>query len=153
MNKPAILLFYGRGVISTLIRWQSRGQYSHAALLMPDGQIVESWQGAGVRTKILSDWEGVHRFDVPSMTTDQWDEAIAYALDKVGSGYDYLGVLRFISRRPSPDNERWFCSELVFSAFRYVGVDLLNRIDPWAVSPGMLSYSPLLKRAEGKAKP
>ena len=28
---PAILLFKGRGIVSTLIRWQSRGQYSHAA--------------------------------------------------------------------------------------------------------------------------
>lgn len=145
MSTPSILLFHGRGLISTLIRWQSRGQYSHAAILMPDGQIVESWQGAGVRVKTLSDWEGIDRYTIPGMSPDQWDDAIAYALDQVGAGYDYLGVLRFISRRPSPTNDRWFCSELVFSALRHAGVDLFQRIDPWAVSPGLLAISPKME--------
>jgi uncharacterized protein YycO len=142
---PAILLFHGRGLISTLIRWQSRGDYSHAALLMPDGQIVESWQGAGVRVKTLGDWEGIHRYTIPGMTSDQWDDAIAYALAQVGSGYDYLGVLRFITRHPSPANDRWFCSELVYTALRHAGVDLFQRIEPWAVSPGLLAISPRME--------
>jgi uncharacterized protein YycO len=144
-NEPAILLFRGRGILSTLIRWQSRGKYSHAAILLPNGRIVESWQGSGVRIKKLKDWRDIDAFAVPGMTTAQWDDAIEFAIGQVGKGYDYLGVLRFVSRRPSPENERWFCSELVFDALRHAGVDLFERIEGWAVSPGLLEISPRLE--------
>lgn len=142
---PAVLLFRGRGAISALIRWQTRSPFSHAALLMPDGRIVESWQGAGVRVKTLADWDGVDFFDVPSMTDFQWSLALDFALELVGRGYDYRAVARFVSRRPAADNERWFCSELVFAALEAAGVSLLERIDAAAVSPGLLSLSPLLR--------
>lgn len=141
---PKLLLFHGRGIISALIRWQTRGAYSHAALLMRDGRIVESWQGVGVRVKTLDDWTGVQAFDIPSMTDTQWDEAIAFAVSQTGRGYDYWAIARFVSRRRMPDNNRWFCSELVFEAFKSAGVNLFDRIEPWAVSPALLGISPLL---------
>jgi len=141
---PAILLFRGRGLISALIRWQTRGQYSHAALLMPDGRIVESWQGDGVRVKTLADWRGVERYTVPSMSAAQWDEALAFARAEVGKGYDYRAIVRFVSRRKMRADDRWFCSELVFAALAHAGVPLFARIEPWAVSPGLLAISPML---------
>lgn len=132
--------------MSTLIRWQSRGVYSHAAFLMRSGLIVESWQGAGVRIKDLSDWQDIDAFTIPGMTPAQWDDAIAFALDQLGKGYDYLGVLRFVSRqRGSADLDRWFCSELVFAALQSVGVSPFARIEPWAVAPSLLAISPLLE--------
>lgn len=144
LTKPAVLLFRGRGLLSALIRWQSRSPYSHAALLMPNGLIIESWPGAGVRIRELEDWRNVHVFTVPSMTAEQWEQAFTFAGHEVGSGYDWWGIIRFISRRNMPMNDRWFCSELVFSALKSAGVLLLARVDPWAVSPSMLSLSPLL---------
>jgi uncharacterized protein YycO len=147
--RPAVLLFKGRGLISTAIRWQSRSIYSHAALLMRDGRIVESWQGAGVRTKTLTDWSDIDVFDVAMLTDLEWDLAIDYALDLVGRGYDYKAVLRFVSRRPAADNDRWFCSELVFAAIESAGLPLLARTSAAAVSPGMLALSPYLTQREG----
>lgn len=144
-HEPAILLFRGRGIISTLIRWQSRGPYSHAAILLPDGQIVESWQGSGVRTKRLTDWTDIDAYLIPEMSRGQWKTAIRYALSQVGKKYDYLGVARFVTRRPSRDNDKWFCSELVYRALQEAGINLFERIEPWAVSPAMLAYSPLLE--------
>lgn len=143
--RPAVLLFRGRGIVSSLIRWQSRAPYSHAALLMPDGRIVESWQGAGVRIKMLSDWTDIDAYSCPLMDEGDWDMAIRFALKQVGKPYDYLGVARFVTRRPSPINDKWFCSELVYRALQVAGVDLFARIQPWEISPGMLSYSPLLR--------
>lgn len=140
-----VLLFRGRGIISALIRWQTRSVYSHAALLMPDGKIIESWQGEGVRTKQLTDWSNIDQFEVVGMTSEQWIDAIEFARLQIGRGYDYLGVIRFISRRSMPANGRWFCSELVFMALRVAGVDLLARIEAGEVSPGVLALSPLLK--------
>ncbi len=144
---PAVLLFRGKGIISALIRWQTRGEYSHAALLLPDGRIVESWQGDGVRIKTLTDWKNIDRLHIPVMSDSQWADAIAFALAEVGRGYDYWAIIRFISRRRMPENDKWFCSELVFAALAHVGVKLFERIEPWAVSPGLLAISPMLSPA------
>lgn len=142
---PAILLFRGRGVISTLIRWQTRGPYSHAAFLLPDGRVLESWQGKGVRLRApLTDWEGADAYYIPGMTDEQWEIAIDYALDQIGKKYDYWAIIRFISRHNMPKNDNWFCSELVFDSLSEAKVPLLHRIAGWAVSPGLLSFSPMI---------
>jgi uncharacterized protein YycO len=143
-SKCRVLLFRGRGIVSGLIRWQTRGQYSHAAMLLPDGRVLESWEGAGVRITELRDWAGVDVYEVPWMTAAQWQTAIALATKHVGKKYDWWSVIRFVSRRKMPANDRWFCSELVFHALQAAGVNLLERIDPAEVSPGMLALSPLL---------
>lgn len=144
-TKPAVLLFHGRGLISAAIRLQTRSEYSHAALLMPDGQIVEAWQGAGVRVKALTDWSGIDIYDVPRLYQYQWNDAIDFALRQVGQGYDYKGVLRFLTRQDTPENGKWFCSELVFAAMQFAGLNLLERIPAAEVSPGMLRLSPHLE--------
>jgi uncharacterized protein YycO len=147
-TEPAVLLFHGRGAISALIRWQTRSRYSHAALRLRDGRIVEAWQGCGVRIRELPAGPGIEAYRVRGLSASRWDTALRYACAQVGAGYDYWGVVRFISRRRLPANLRWFCSELVFSSLQSVGVTLLTRIDASEVSPGMLALSPRLKRIE-----
>lgn len=142
---PTVLLFRGRGILSSLIRWQTRSAYSHAALHLGSGRIIESWQGAGVRVASLNDWSNVTQFRVRGMTGEQWKRALRFADYEIGAGYDYLGVIRFVSRRRLPLNERWFCSELVFAALEAAGVRLLERTEAAEVSPGMLALSPLLE--------
>jgi uncharacterized protein YycO len=144
VNGPAILFFRGRGLISSLIRWQTRGEYSHVGLLLPDGSVIEAWQGSGVRKTTLKDWKGVDAFTVEGASYSQWESAISFATAQVGKGYDYWGIVRFISRGNMPDNDKWFCSELVFDAFAAAGIPLLARTHGWAVSPGVLALSPLL---------
>lgn len=141
-----ILLFRGRGFLSRLIRWQTRSAYSHAAVLLDDQHIIEAWQGAGVRLKRMTDWADVDVFE-PVVTLDahQLAKVRLFLVEQTGRGYDYWGVLRFISRRRLPENGKWFCSELVFEAFRQAGMTLLERIDASEVSPQLLSLSPLLK--------
>jgi uncharacterized protein YycO len=132
-------------LVSALIRWQTRGRYSHAAIRMRDGRIVESWQGAGVRTKWVKDWSGIDAYVVPGATDGQWDRAIGFALGQIGRGYDWWAIVRFVSRRAMPANDRWFCSELVFAALAAGGVRLLERVEASAVSPGTLAWSPGLE--------
>lgn len=144
VRRCRVLLFRGRGLISAAIRWQTRSEYSHAALLMPDGRILESWQGAGVRVKEITDWTDVDRFTVPALTDTGWGKVLDFAWAQIGSGYDYTGVLRFVSRRKSPENNRWFCSELVFAALVQTGLPILARIDAAEVSPALLALSPHL---------
>lgn len=137
-----VLLFRGRGLISTLIRWQTRGYYSHAAIRVSENECIEAWQGAGVRMKRITDWAGIDIFDVDA-TPRQKIIAANYAAQQIGKGYDYLGVLRFVSRRQRNNPERFFCSELVAAAFEHAGSFLL-RAEPWRISPSGLATSPLL---------
>lgn len=141
--KPAILLMKGKGIISKMIQWQTRSIYSHAAFLLPDGRILESWQGAGVRIRDYPQGPGITTFDV-QISDRRWDDVLNFAHSQVGRPYDYLAVARFITRENDGENTSWFCSELVFEAFSCAGCQLLERVQSWEVSPALLSMSPLL---------
>jgi uncharacterized protein YycO len=145
LHPPAVLLFRGRGLLSALIRWQTRSEYSHAAILMRDGLIVESWPGKGVQIKRLKDWAGVTKFDLAGMTDNQWDKAIDFAKAQVGKKYDWRGVLCFLSRtKRKKDATHWFCSDMVFAAVQHAGTRLLARTHAVNVSPALLGVSPLM---------
>jgi uncharacterized protein YycO len=141
-----VLLYRGTGLISTIIKWQTRSGYSHAALLYPDGvTIIEAIQFHGVRKRqanIKDDPCDI--FEVQGMTSDQWAQVFALAEAEIGCGYDYRSIFRFITRTKAGSPNRWFCSEFVFDLFQKVDVNLLARIKPWAVSPGHLALPPRL---------
>lgn len=148
-----ILLYRGESWISKAIKWQTRSPYSHAAIQLDDGSVVEAWHIGGVShvsgpgvnhtpgTEI--DVFGFSR-NVSGRIDHNRATAEAWLLSQVGARYDYRGVLRFVSRRDWPANDAWFCSELVAEFCAILGVQLLDRI-PWShVSPAMIGYSPRL---------
>jgi hypothetical protein len=141
---PRILLFTGTGWISRAIRWQTRSAVNHAAIQLPNGEIIEAWEGAGVQRTTLKSTRGIQAYTVEGMKPAQWQKAVEFAHAQVGKKYDYWAVLTFISRRKAPSNDKWFCSELVFESLQEAGVHLLRRIPPNEVSPGHLLLSPLL---------
>lgn len=146
--KVQVALFKNSGPIASLIKWQTDSPYSHAALLFrgETGDILlQSNPGRGVHWTANPDLRRADIFDyVEHIHSGLAFSMYNFAKAQLGKGYDYFGVARFISRRRLPENDRWFCSELVFAAFRSVGIRLLERIEAWQVDPGMLSFSPLL---------
>lgn len=132
-----------------LIRWQTRSRYSHAAILLDDGHIIESWQKGGVQISHIKDWSKIDAYSVDGMTPDQWETAIKFAKSQLGKKYDFRSIFRFLSKRKAPDNSKWFCSELVYAALTVAGVELLRNIESSEVSPAILSYSPKLRPAVG----
>lgn len=144
-------LYRGTSLLSRMIRLRTWSEYSHAAWIEQTGSVVEAWKRKGVRYS--SDVNTGHTpgtvidlFDVP-LTQEQMDVVRKFLAHQVGKKYDWRGVLHFITKRHeySRDQERWFCSELIFSAFKAAGVELLSRVEPWKVSPAMLAMSPLLR--------
>lgn len=147
------------GVVGRVIRWQTRSRYSHAALVFrQDGQdgkkdqpeVIEAREFEGVRITdgIVGGAAVVDLFRV-ELSAVQLFEVRSFAFGQIGKGYDYTMVARFISRRQASrrTSGKWFCSELVFAALQKAGVNLLERTEPWEVSPGMLARSPLLTLA------
>lgn len=147
MKSLYIALYGGSGVIGTAIRWQTRSQYAHAALVR--GKVlIEAKEGKGVLARQLEPAdEAATYFEVRGLTDEQVAQAWAFAAVQVHKGYDWTMVLRFVSRRQESraSTGKWFCSELVYAAFKEAGVDLLRETEPWEVSPGLLARSPLLR--------
>lgn len=140
-----ILLYRGADSVSKLIQWQTRSPYSHAALLLPDGEtIIESQYptGVGIRPVNAADRLEADVFAVADMTAGKWAKAVDFAMDELDEPYDYQSIFRFITRTKRSIDRRWFCSELVFAALQAAGIGLLHRIESWAVAPGHLALSP-----------
>lgn len=149
MPQITIALFRGPGIVSRLIRWQTRSAYSHAAIVMPCGNVIESREGKGVRQLTKLEPTAKERIDLftVEVTETQLQDIAWFLNEQLGKKYDWTMVARFVTRRQESrsSSEKWFCSELVFAAFQQAGIDLLRATEPWEVSPGLLARSPLLQ--------
>lgn len=140
-----IALYRGRSLISRLIRWQTRSEYSHAAWVCADRSVIEAWWPHGVR-------HVAHPFvgHTPGTEIDLWAvsglmevQRLAierFLLSQRGKPYDIRGVVRFVSRRPGGRQTRWFCSELLAAALDLAGAPLLHAA-PHLLAPGHLPWS------------
>lgn len=156
-RKHMIGLYYGTSLLSRVIEFRTWSAYSHASWIDendPNWPTIEAWSGG------VSEWGSVHdnhaagtRIDlfVVRLTSGERQGLEAFLRSQFGKLYDFWGLLNFLTRRPErpQDQEKWFCSELVFAAFEEVKRPLLARIQRWKVSPGLLSYSPLLEAHGG----
>jgi uncharacterized protein YycO len=143
-----VLLYQGRSIVSKLIQKQTDSIYSHAAVRLRDGSIVEAWQSVGVR-QMRSPFDGHSpgtKIDVFHIEAEyDADKVEEFLLAQVGKKYDYTSVARFLTRWERPNNDKWFCSELTIAAFRKGGLDLLvGRAAK--LSPRDVGMSPLIRK-------
>ena len=141
-----VLGYKGISLVSKLIRWQTRSEYSHAAVELSDGSVIEAWHRGGVCH--VDDFREQHepgtKVDVFTFDHDGFDEkaAINFLLNQVGKKYDRKSILRFVTRRMDPANDRWICSELVEAGLR-AGQKLVLRGPPSTHSPRDTFLSPI----------
>lgn len=160
-----ILLSAANGVTSAGIRLMTLAPVSHASLYIGDQQIVEA-VGEGVRRRTLSetlDEEAVVvAFRHPQLQTEHGEKIRSFALQKVGSRYNHLGIVlqapftleRRLCELPlmpdvvrdacmrgiatiqlgTSDNDRFFCSQLVLESYRQAGLPITDA-DPRWISP------------------
>ena len=142
-----ILAYRGISWISKAIRWQTRSKYSHIAIELNDGSVIEAWHIGGVKQN--ASFRTVHslktKVDVFEIT-GKYDEkkVLEFLKMQLGHKYDFRSIIRFITRKSSKISPKWFCSELACEAFREGGLDLLSRITSSHVSPRDIGVSPLL---------
>lgn len=143
-----IVFYRGTSMLSRAIRWFTRSHYSHVAYEQSNGNLIEAWTH-GVR--MVADYATDHTagtavewYRVEGVTPEQRERAETFMRKQLGKKYDVRGILGFLRHRDIENQERWFCSELVFEAFRQAGVELLARVPAFKVSPGDLNQSPRL---------
>ena len=149
MSTLRVCLHHSGGWIARAIRWQTRSYWNHASVLVGN-TLVEALPGPGVSARrTLADaqrTEDVRVFTIPHLTDEGAAKVVAFLDAQLGKPYDKTMIIRFVTRQQANRRQRgqWFCSELVFAALQAGGVNLLSRIEPWAVSPGTLALSPRL---------
>jgi len=145
-----ILAYKGTSFVSRMIRLQTRSEYSHVAIQLPDETVIEAWTIGGVRhvaspTEAHTPGTEIDVFEI----TGEYDfgKVLAFLNSQLGKKYDFRAIFRFLTRRKHPLDDRWFCSELVLAAFRTGGLDLLSRLPSSATTPRDITISPLLRLA------
>jgi len=154
MPKAYVLASKGISLTSRLIRWWQWGfPYTHIAYCLDlsdpnDPYVMEAWWN-GVRKGWFSE---VHtpgtEFAVFSVevSKSQKTQVERFLHSQIGRKYDWLGILGFPLRNWKLESKnRWFCSELIFAAFKQAGVELLKNTHPSEVSPRLFLKSPLIQ--------
>jgi len=133
INSGDVILWKGTGLISRLIRFF--GGYSHASLVLrldefkglTDRRFILEANATGIELRILS-WR------VQKYSGEAWwlplkeeycgtrEKIVTWALDQVGTPYDFHSLFKNIFGRVSADCTRYFCSEYIFLAYRTAGL-------------------------------
>lgn len=156
MPYAAINLHRPDSLTGRVISFVTRSPYSHTSIDVRGGR-YEALLGIGVTHRYAADDPSIAEVCTIDLTGEQETELEQFLLEQISKPYDLKAVLQFLAvlRLIAGDNPhevqearkkrgRWFCSELIFAALQHVGVQLLERIEPWQVSPGLLALSPLI---------
>ena len=153
-------------LFGNILAWaQAGGSYSHAAVYIGDGRIVESHMNTGVVEKDLNEkWYkdiDVYRYK-GHIPTPEMDRIIKWFTDHVGAGYDLpafpsafissvvgklLGWAGLRKHRPVFNNPAaFFCSELVAAGYDSEKRDLCPQVHYMSCTPSDLGRSKTISR-------
>ena len=150
-----IVFYKGNSFVDKCILFFSRGGYSHCSIILDDDSRIEAKPFTRVH-KCNSIVDGINskcHIDVFNVETTEEQYIIIkdFLTKQIGKKYDYLSILGFVlytSENGRKAYRHWICSELVFVAFKQAGINLLDRVDAWKVSPTILSYNSKMKFLE-----
>ena len=134
--------YKGKSLTSKLIKLTSHGKYSHTAIILPHGDIVEAWEGTDNVRIIKNLSEGhtpgtevdIYTIDIPSELERDF---IEFVLSQVGKPYNKWGLIAFYLNRLRFNREgEWFCSQLLVGACHSIGQYLWgSETKSWQISP------------------
>lgn len=128
------------GFVSRAIRFVTKSQQgiSHVEVIFPDGRSFSSREPDGASWATIdykADPEGWVFVDLLNVPNNFIENAVEWCDSKAGTGYDFLGILRFylVKRRM---NHRLFCSEAATEIAHICG--RFHELDPALTSPQRL---------------
>jgi uncharacterized protein YycO len=156
--KPADLFFTtSSSFFSWFVRQRTWGKFSHVQIITrvtEQGNIeVVSADANGVYCRDVRE-EEFERFAIltcPEITGEQRKNVVNFCLSQIGKPYDVVGLASFLLYKELQNDRRWFCSEIVYVAYKQAGIRLQRRVKQDFISPRDLYISPLLKPVAGNA--
>jgi hypothetical protein len=147
-----LLVDGGHNKVSAAIKYLTQSTWSHAALYVGEGRLVEAEVGLGIVESPLEKYAGFHlRICRPvGLESEQVAAVIGFARSRLGGRYDLRNVLdlarwlfpfppvpRWMRRRMiafgSGEPTRAICSSLIAEAFNSIGYPILpeaEKLDP-----------------------
>ncbi len=129
--KADIILFEGRSFVSKLIRLVSNTKVTHAAIMVGDKVLMESWWN-GVRLRRLKEKESdYYLLRHSSLTYEEKKKIASFVINSVKTRYDYklflgIGLNKIFGINTKWDNkDKYICTELVVKAYRSIGIELI----------------------------
>jgi hypothetical protein len=159
-----VLMYKGRGLISSIIQWATRSPYSHAGIAARWNErlMVLEAKGRGVVASPFSRNVKEYRGDVEwfSCIREISEEGrlnmVIFAQEELGKHYGRLKTiwlgLRTLFERDMEKRDRLkkesklFCSEYVAQIYNSIGMDLKKQRSDRFMRPGDIAESPLLER-------
>jgi hypothetical protein len=159
-----VLMYKGRGLVSSVIRWVTHSPYSHAALAVWWNQrlMVMEAKGQGVIVNPTSRSIRHYRGDVEwfsckkEISEDDRLSMVIFAQEELGKSYGrwkaiLLGIkILFehdLEKRDRLKREkRLFCSEYVAQIYNFIGLDLKKGRSDRFTKPDDIANSPLLEK-------
>ena len=159
-----VLMYKGRGLVSSVIRWVTHSPYSHAALAVWWNQrlMVMEAKGQGVIVNPTSRSIRHYRGDVEwfsckkEISEDDRLRMVKFAQEELGKSYGrwkaiLLGIkILFehdLEKRDRLKREkRLFCSEYVAQIYNFIGLDLKKGRSDRFTKPDDIANSPLLEK-------
>jgi hypothetical protein len=169
--KPADLFFTtSDSIFSWIVRQRTWGRFSHVQIITGVKE-AEPLGPAGTKNDhpvvsvISADSNGVYWRDVdeeewlhysiltyPQMTEKERQDVCKFCFSQIGKPYDFMGLASFLLYKEFQNDDRWFCSELAYVAYKQAGIRLQRRVKKDFISPRDLYISPLLKPVAGNAE-
>ena len=138
-------------LIDKLICFGTRSIYSHSEIIHIDDSTLACNQIS------VSPRDSELRIRAHTIDLDTWDyfqtegnldesKALKYCTEKLGTKYDWVALLGFVTRLKINSKNRMFCSEFTTEVLLQAGIQLFNMSKPYMVSPAMQGDNPLLKK-------
>ena len=134
--------YKGKSLASRLIKFGTRGKYSHTAIILEDNIIVEAWEGCNEVRLIHNVSEGhshgtpvdIYEVDIDPTKEEEFSKFIT---SQIGKKYDKLGLVAFYFNREKLNREnKVFCSELLAEGCHSIGCFFWgDDTKPWQLSP------------------
>lgn len=129
-----LIFVRGEDIISDVINWAEHGKYSHVAIYVGDGQVIEAQGGRRISLAPLSNYR---KYDVGKvdMTDQQREDLIKYAMTQRGLPYDWLLIfiiaVRLLFRINIPYIERSarICATFARDCFEHVSITLTDIVN------------------------
>lgn len=123
-------------IASRLIKLVTLSKFSHMAVLLEDGSVIDTTFLSGVRIQSLAKFSEHYRDrTIRDIPLPNELAAKQFLYDQIGKPYDWTALLGIAVRNGKWTNDdSWFCSELVEAAIKAGGLDRfvekLSRIIP-----------------------
>jgi len=146
-----ILLYKGASIIAKAIQFVTKSEYSHCAISLNEDFHLAEALDKGIMITHLQDLPSgydVYRYK-ETLTNEQKDKLHEFILLKVSTKYNYEEIFAELLHKelglhiPVVDG-KLICSQFVYMAYLYCGIELLPNFKDCIVSPADLSKSELL---------